>query len=240
MEKQTDYNIEVVRPSKWLYLTEPFRALRDLRKATEFERSFRPDQPGDGHPVLVIPGLMGSHVSTHRLRKLIRKWGYTPYDWGLGRNYARLEDVDVLLTQIDRIYKKHQTRISLIGWSLGGVYARELAKQRPRLIRQVITLGSPFGGLTQPNNAEWLVRILKGSAEDHLDESLLASLPLPPPVPTLAIYSREDGVVSWQVCMEQEPSDLHQNAEVRGSHMGLVHNLEVWQLVAKRLGSVGG
>jgi len=222
----------IKRPSFRMHITEAFRAMLDYRKSVDFLKSFKSYNKGDGHPVLVIPGFMGSNTSTRRLRKFIKKLGYLPYDWGLGRNYADIEDVDTLLNRIDEIYHKHQ---ALIGWSLGGVYARELSKQRPNFIRQVITLGSPFAGITEPNNAVWLYEMLKGKSVKSLDLVWLESLPKPAPVPTTAVYSKEDGVVSWKVCLEKKEDEFHQNVEIKGSHTGLVNNASSWYLIADRL-----
>jgi len=218
-----------------MHITEAYRAMLDYKKSVDFLKSFKSYEKGDGHPVLVIPGFMGSNTSTRRLRKFIKKLGYLPYDWGLGRNYADLEDLETLINRIDKIYDKHQVKITLIGWSLGGVYARELSKQRPNFIRQVITLGSPFAGITEPNNASWLYEMMKGKSVRSLDPKWLEGLPQPAPIPTTAVYSKEDGVVAWEVCMECREDELHQNVEIKGSHTGLVNNASSWFLIADRL-----
>jgi len=218
-----------------MHLTEAFRAMGDFKKATAFYKGYKGYKQGDGHPVLVIPGFMGSNTSTFRLRKFIKRLGYLPYDWGLGRNYADMEDVEQLMELVDKIYEKHNEKITLIGWSLGGVYAREMAKNRADKIRQVITLGAPFAGITAPNNAAWLFKVMKGKAVEALDVEWLRGLEEPAPVPTTATFSKEDGVVSWKVCREKKEDDWHQNVEVKGSHMGLANNASVWFLIADRL-----
>ena len=126
--------------------------------------------------------------------------------------------------------------MSIIGWSLGGVFAREIAKRKPKLIRQIITLGSPFNGITMPNNAMWLYELLTdGRGTEDVDPDLLKELPKPAPVPTTAIYSKEDGVVPWETCLEDVEDELHQNIQVRGSHLGLGVNPAVLEIIKDRL-----
>ncbi len=233
--KEKNQTQTIKRPPLLMHLSEAFRAFGEFKKTTEFYRAFKRYKKGDGHPVLVIPGFMGSNTSTRRLRKFIKRLGYISYDWGLGRNYADLEEVNVLMELVDKIYAKHHVKVTLIGWSLGGVYAREIAKNRSDKIRQVITLGSPFAGITEPNNATWLFNLLKGKQVEELDSEWLDGLENPAPVPTTALYTKEDGVVSWKICKEKKEDDWHQNVEVRGSHMGLANNATVWFLIADRL-----
>ncbi|MEZ4903847.1 MAG: hypothetical protein R2822_19895 [Spirosomataceae bacterium] len=158
------------------------------------------------------------------------------YDWGLGRNLGKVEDIDRLLLRVEEIAMYHKSPVSLIGWSLGGVFARQIAKQKPELIRQVITLGSPFRNVIDANNATWLYTTLFGSQKvKDLDYSLLNTFPFPAPVPTTALYTKEDGIVPWEACMEMQEDDLHQNIQVRGSHCGLGMNSSVFMVIEDRL-----
>jgi len=234
MTKQENKQEIIKRPSLILYFTETFRAIGDRVASIQFRKTFTPTTKGDGHPVLVIPGFLTSDTSTKILRDFIKRIGHTPYAWEMGRNYGNIEDLVTLVEKLDALHKKHQEKVSLIGWSLGGVYARELAKQRPELVRQVITLGSPFAGLQEPNNASWIFDLMKGEKAKKLDPVWLATVPNPAPVPTTALYSKKDGIVSWMVCMEKEDA-LHQNIEVRGSHLGFGFNKQVMVIIADRL-----
>lgn len=218
-----------------MHITEVFRAYSDFRKSKAFLKAFKKNRQGDGHPVFVIPGFLGSGTSTKLLRKFVDRLGYESHDWGLGRNLGDVEELALLEDKIDAIYQKSQQKISLIGWSLGGVYARELAKSRPNKIRQVITLGSPFGGITKPNNAAWVYTLLKGKGAESFDPEWIASLPNPAPVPTTALYSKEDGIVPWKVCLEKIEDDLHQNVEIKGAHTALANNASTLLLIADRL-----
>ncbi len=164
------------------------------------------------------------------------KIGYKTCGWELGRNLGDLEQLAVISEKIHQLYAKNQQPISLIGWSLGGVYVREMAKEHPEKIRQVITLGSPFGGIFEPNNAYFtfeFVKWLKGYPE--IDADFVATLPNPAPVPSTAIYSKKDGVVPWQTCMEKVEDDTHQNIEVKSSHLGMGVNIQVLKIIADRL-----
>lgn len=223
------------RPSLFLCFTEVGRALTELGISYPIQSLRKKEGDGDGHPVMILPGFMSTKSSTVFLRDFIEKSGYTVYDWGVGRNLGKIEYMDVLLKSIDAIYAKHHQKVSLVGWSLGGLFAREIAKARPDMIRQVITLGSPFRDITQPNNVSWIYELISGGKKvKDTDMVVLHNLPHPAPVPTTAIYSKEDGIVPWRACLEDEDA-LHQNVQVHGSHIGLGVNQSVLWLIADRL-----
>lgn len=188
---------------------------------------------GDGHPVLVLPGLAASDVSTQPLRAYLKAQGYAVHGWKLGQNRGRREGAEEAMhARLVEIAQRYGRKVSLIGWSLGGVFARELARQSPELVRQVITLGSPFASKPKATNAWRLYEALSGrSVEDwpRPDE-----MKQPPPVPSTAIYSRTDGIVAWQGCLEEESSTT-QNIEVECSHTGLGHYPVVLYAIADRL-----
>jgi pimeloyl-ACP methyl ester carboxylesterase len=224
------------RPSLLWFLSEPGRALTELAIAVPFKSTFKNDAIGDGHPVMMLPGFMSNGASTIFLRKFIKKLGYNVIDWGLGRNLGKVEYIDLLLESVDELYAKTNEPISLIGWSLGGVFARQIAKQRPDIIRQVITLGSPFAGITQPNNASWIYTLVSGGKKvKNINIDFLNNLPNPASVPTTAIYTKEDGIVHWETCIEADQDEIHQNVQVRGSHIGLGVNPSVLSIIADRL-----
>lgn len=226
----------ITRPSFFWLFTEAGRALTELSISYSYQKLPRNKTKGDGHPVLVLPGYMASKSSTALLRKFVDDLGYVSYDWGLGRNRGKVAYLEQLVDYTDELYAQHGERVSLIGWSLGGVFARQIAKARPHAIRQVITLGSPFRGISEPNNVAWLHNFLTGKhTVDEVDRSLLDNLPQPAPVPTTAIYSKEDGIVPWKVCMEGTEDEWHQNIQVRGSHCGLGVNATVLSIVEDRL-----
>lgn len=226
----------IEKPSSFQFIAEHFKVWKEIWESRAFEKKYQFKTNGDGHPVLVLPGFMSSDLATARLRKLIEELGYTPYPWELGRNLGDIRQLPLIFKKIESLHNKHQTKVSLIGWSLGGVYARQLAKREPSLIRQIITMGSPFAGIHHPNNATWLFTLLHNRRNiTETDEEWVADLPAPAPVPTTAIYSKEDGVVPWQTCMEVQEDDLHQNIEVSGGHLGMSYNPSVWMIVEDRL-----
>jgi hypothetical protein len=227
---------KIKKPSLFWLATEPARAVTELGLSIPYRNFFHKKYKGDGHPVLVLPGFMASDTSTNPLRKFIERLGYNAYAWELGRNTAKIEILDVLMDKLEDIYHETGQEVTIIGWSLGGVYARQIAKEKPEMVRQIITLGSPFGGITEPNNATWMYNIVSnGKRVVDLDTELLVDLPKPAPVPTTAIYTKEDGVVPWEVCIEKEESPIHQNIQVRGSHLGLGVNISVLKIISDRL-----
>lgn len=227
---------DIKKPSLAFGLTEGLRAFLELGSYFPYRLLVNNEGSGDGHPVLILPGFMSSDTSTIPLRSFIHKLDYKVYGWGEGRNYAQSDYIELLTKKLENIYLKHKEPITLIGWSLGGIYARQLAKHNPCIIRQIIVMGSPFKGVYTANNAVWMYDLLKKSKiiGDDIDDELLKDFPFPAPVPTTAIYTKEDGVVPWQLCLEDE-DEWHQNIQVRGSHLGLGVNPLVLQIIADRL-----
>jgi pimeloyl-ACP methyl ester carboxylesterase len=188
---------------------------------------------GDGHPVIVFPGLGASDTSTLALRNFLRSRGYSPHPWGLGFNFGPRHGVLAGCHALVRqVVQRHGERASLIGWSLGGLYAREIAKVMPRRVRCVITLGTPFAGHPRSTNAWRFFELVSGQSAH--DPELLAALREPPPVPTTSIYSRSDGIVSWRASLNA-PSPRTENIEVQASHLGLGLNPLALYAIADRL-----
>ena len=187
---------------------------------------------GERHPVLVFPGLVASDRSTLLLRSLLWRLGYSPYGWEQGFNFGPRHGVVAgCRARVEEIFTEHETRLTLIGWSLGGVYAREIAKLVPECVRQVITLGSPFKGDPRANNAYAVFRLLSGH---RVDANMIARIGVKPPVPTTSIYSRSDGVVPWQAS-HQEAQPQAENIVVKASHLGLGFNPMTLYAIADRL-----
>lgn len=225
----------IQRPQLSLLVTEGIRSFKERVKSVKFRRTYQPQVLGDGHPVLVIPGFLAGELSTQPLRDFITKIGYSAYDWNMGRNYARIENLPTLLRQVNKIYKKHKLKLTLIGWSLGGVYARELAKRNPQIIRQVITMGSPFKDIRNSNNVSWIYEIMHSQETKDAHELLLADIPNPPKLPTTSIYSKADGIVPWEHCIEDTEGEFYENIEVESSHLAMGFDREVLELLANLL-----
>ena len=224
-------------PSRELLLLEA-RALWELGAFFASYPLLRLSPRGDGHPVLVLPGLAAGDASTRPLRRFLADQGWTAYGWRLGPNHGpRPGAEDAMQARLAEIAERHGRKVSLVGWSLGGVFAREMARRAPHQVRQVVTLGSPFAGAPKASNAWRLYERLSGSkVEDWPHRETMKSAP---PVPSTAIYSRSDGIVAWQGCLERE-GPLSENIEVPGSHCGLGHNPAALHAVADRLAQPEG
>jgi pimeloyl-ACP methyl ester carboxylesterase len=189
-------------------------ALREARAAPEFAAFvglagilLASVSRGDAHPVMVLPGLGGGDGSTGPLRWFLDRLGYRTHGWGLGTNTGRGRCVPVGLDErLAALVDEHGQRVSVVGWSLGGVYATALAARASQRVRSVITLGSPLAGRSE----------------------------VPAGVPTTSVFSRSDSVVPWRASMLPTGA-LRENVEVRGSHLGLGHNPAVLVVVADRL-----
>lgn len=196
---------------------------------------------GDGHPVLVLPGLITSDTATRPLRSFLKSRGYAVSGWGQGRNYGLRPGVqDGLVDRLVAMHETHGRKVSLVGWSLGGLYARQLAKMMPERVRSVITLGSPFAGSPKATNAWRTYEAVSGQrAEDH-NPQFGGAMSETPPVPTTAIFSRTDGICAWQSCIET-PGAHAENIEVQGaSHCGMGHHPAIVYAVAERLAQAEG
>lgn len=230
-----------MRPSLSLLGSEPIRAAIEF-VSYQFKAESEAAQ-GDGHAVVLFPGLGSNGTPLIPLRNHCRALGYQAVDWGRGFNRGPSGNVDVWLAELsdhvdDLIGGDHRS-FSLIGWSLGGLYARELGKRLASRVRQVITIGTPFNGAAHHTHAGWLYSLLNGSAVKPEGE-LLSRLRTPPPVPTTSIYSRSDGVVAWQSCVHATPARRVEDIEVSGSHIGMGWNSAVLAVVADRLRQAPG
>jgi len=223
-------------PAAVYWLTEPARGLADLASLPLAARWLATAPRGDGHGVLVFPGFMSSDASTGTLRRYLSRLGYSVRGWNLGRNLGPTDRVvDELPRAIAALADSTGGPVSLVGWSLGGIYARELARRNPAPVRQVITLGSPFA-IINPKQSR-VDSFYRRRAHLHADAIRLpspAEIAQPIVVPSTALYSRRDGIVVWQTCIEPV-SELHDNVEVRCSHLGFgVDPATLWT-VADRL-----
>lgn len=224
-------------PATWLALLEFPRALGELGALPLLAPWLTFAPKGDGHGVLVMPGFLADDRSTVILRQFLTRLGYRAEPWQLGRNLGldRIGGVDSLAARLEDIYTATGAPVSLVGWSLGGVHARRLAKALPQRVRQVITLGSPIGG--EPTRTR-LSRTWEAANDVVMDQRFvdrfLREHRQPPPVPSTAIYSRSDGIVAWQIATETRGAQT-ESIEVGGSHLGLGVNAAVLYLIAERL-----
>jgi pimeloyl-ACP methyl ester carboxylesterase len=222
-------------PSLLLALSDAPRALADvaiLNLAAPLLRRLPPAR----HPqsVMVIPGFLGDDRGNGPLIRFLRHLGYSAAGWGQGRNLGPQSfSEDNLRDALEPLIAAGNGKVALVGHSLGGIYAREIARSDPDRIAQVITLGSPFGaGRQNASHANRLYQRLNPRPDERRIDNSLAT---PPPVPTTAIYTRADGVVNWRTSMQTGSHHHVHNIEVLGSHIGLNLNAAVWYWVAKKL-----
>ena len=226
-------------PPIGLLFTEPLRALLDACSGAAGRLA--PVQ-GDGHPVIVYPGLGAGPLTTSQLRSHLRSCNFDVHDWELGVNTGPDGDMDAWLpTLVERVralHALHGRKVSLVGWSLGGIYAREIAKCCPEAVRQVITLATPHRSVHGANHAGTLFKMMGGDTSQVTPE-LEAQLAQRPPVPITSIYSKSDGLVCWRGCLEETAPDA-ENIDVHASHLGMTTHPEVLRLVADRLAQPEG
>ena len=227
-------------PPPWLFVTDPARAMAEfaLLIAALPLRQLLP--AGDEHPVLVLPGLLADDDSTWALRRILRDLGYRVHGWRLGRNLGpTAATVTGLQNRLLDLSSRYDSEVSVIGWSLGGIYARTLARDTPSAVRQVITMGSPIRLAHERQSRAR--RAYDRYAHLHVlpRELLLESGVDALPVPASSIYSRYDGIVAWQACLDM-PSARAENIAVVGSHLGFGYHPAVVWAVADRLAQPPG
>lgn len=225
------------RPGPLLLASEWSRAATEFGAFAARVGPLRASAPrGDGHRVLVLPGFTADDTSTRPLRWFLRQIGYRTSGWRLGVNLGPTDRVlDGLVARFEHLAAEGEP-LSLVGWSLGGIYGRELAYLYPDQVRQVITLGSPFRiADREQSNAGPLYDLLSTFHSDRVvTDRPPAEQRGPLPVPSTAIYTRGDGIVPWGATMESD-GDQCESIRVRGSHCGLGHNPAVLRIIAERL-----
>lgn len=226
-----------IRPPSYVLLAlEPVRAALEFAGHQVMREAAVPK--GDRHAVVIFPGLATNGTVTRPLQSFCERLGYRCFDWGQGLNTGPKGEIDGWLDALAQDVQErtcgHEAPISLVGWSLGGIYAREVAKRLRSRVRQVVTIGTPFAGAAEHTNVGLVYRLLNGSMPPD-DPALLERLRTAPPVPATSIYSRSDGVVAWQACMDARRTGLSESIEIEGSHCGMPWNPSVLRVVADRL-----
>jgi pimeloyl-ACP methyl ester carboxylesterase len=225
------------KPSGVFYLSEAVRAATELAFSTALLPLIATLPKGDGHTVLVLPGFGAGNASTLFLRGVLGQVGYQAKGWRSGRNLGPSPVmVDELQQSVASLYRSSGEKISIIGWSLGGIYARLLAERMPNSVRLVITLGTPFRATSLDDTHAGGVFKVLGLAKRNQANSL--DYPIgyrgPVPVPSTSIFTKSDGIVPWRACIDERDSG-HENIEVFGSHCGLGHHPGALTVIANRL-----
>jgi pimeloyl-ACP methyl ester carboxylesterase len=229
-----------LRPPSLLLMLAEARGLFELHSSLLLSPLLLQAPKGDGHPVLALPGFLASDLSMAPMRRYLKELGHDTYAWKMGRNLGGVASRRAALRDLlTRIHGQTGRKVSLVGWSLGGVYARDLAVQLPDMVRAVITLGSPFTGDIRATNATRLYEALTGEDADdnpEIRQAIAGDLP----VPATSIYSRTDGIVNWRTSLLR-PSAKAENIEVHlASHVGLGVNPAALWAVADRLAQAEG
>ena len=187
---------------------------------------------GDGHLVVDIPGWKAPEITGAPLRGYLRRLGYDARGWGFGTNHGSTRsDIDRLAARVVELVDERGAPASLVGWSLGGVIAREVARRHPDAVRRVITYGTPVGGPTYTTVARAYSR---GSDTDGHREARRLDGTNPIQVPLTVLFSRRDGVVAWQACIDHATSGA-EHIEIASTHLGMGFDPDVWSIVADRL-----
>lgn len=228
----------IAAPPLWRALAEVRRGQRDRARHAQALPMLTQVPRGDGHSVFVIPGFLSDDRATAPLRTFIAGLGYDVHGWGLGLNLGPRtagRTGDRLAAHFAALADATGGPLTVIGWSLGGIMARQLARRLPHRVRRVITLGAPFTGDPRATSASGLYQLLTGQRFSDTDfQEMLRQSRLPPPVPATSIFSKSDGIVAWQCC--QEPAAPHsENVEVDSSHGGLLAHPQVLRAIAERL-----
>ena len=239
-----EYDLEAklnAKPPSRIWTLAEGRALFELG-AFYLSRAWLAQLPkGDGHTVKVLPGFMATNNSTLPMRNLLRDLGYDAHGWDSGRNvrvdHALLHRLE---SQLKRLNDDSGRKVSLIGWSLGGVLARELAKLHPDRVRLVISLGSPISDDRNHTNARRLFEFFNGRDTEIEREGRFQGLNIAPPVPTTSILTKTDGIVHWRGSVQGPSQSPTENIEVYASHCGLGVNPSVMIAIADRLAQEEG
>jgi pimeloyl-ACP methyl ester carboxylesterase len=227
---------EKLKPPSALLLLSEGRGLNEFVASLALTPLMRLAPRGDGHPVLALPGFMAGDMSTLLMRRYLRSLGYRAEGWELGRNIGGFYRMrDTLRARLARLHNETGRKVSLVGWSLGGIFARDLAITLPDAVRSVVTLGSPFARELQATNARRLYEQVTGEKTADASSEDLARIGGDLPVPATSIYTKTDGVVNWRCSLARENGRAENIEILLASHLGLGGNPAALWALADRL-----
>ena len=235
------------RPPRLIYSLLEGRAFLEMALLGPLAPLLASAPRGDGHPVLLVPGFTAGDATMVGLKVFLKSRGYQVETWGFGQNTGfKLKFSHALEQKVRYLHHKYRSKVSIVGWSLGGVYAYYAAHSAPECVRSVISLGSPMRFAPENFNTRLLVRaVYRYFAHPmgpvaHLAHVRAKVLKSPPPMPSTCVYSMTDGVVPPQSAYLDATEGEHENIWVPGSHLGLGFNAAVMWIVADRLAQPEG
>ena len=240
-----NFKVEIDRINANIPPPPLFNVLLETRAVTEWTSMFwlypfiPKHKSKKSKPILLMPPYLGNDNSTIFVRKYLKSIGFKTYKWDLGVNMINSKSLPKLIEKLDEIYEKHQEKVSLVGWSGGGIFAKIIANRYPEKVEQLITIGSPVWGVK--NMKTPIVKTLefvRGAKLRERNLKFIKELEEIPTVPITCIYTKTDGLIPWKNCMEAETfRDDIKNVEVFGSHCGMGANATVLLTVANALNS---
>lgn len=215
--------------------TELLGVARGVASLPSLARGWSRIPRGAGQPVLVLPGFLTGDPATLVLRRFLSAIGYRAYGWGLGRNHGRMRELlPGAHARVAELERRHGEALRLVGWSLGGVVARECAREQPSCVAKIVTMGTPVVG--GPKYTAAAGRYERRALDlDELERKVAARNAEPLPVPVTAIYTKRDTIVAWQACIDPNPDNEVEHVEVDLAHSELGLSPVVLRLVASHL-----
>ncbi len=187
---------------------------------------------------MVLPGYLAGDGSTLALRAYLTRRGHRVTGWELGRNFGNVRKlVPRIIEQVTQRYEQEGRPVHLVGWSLGGVIARETAREIPHAVAQVVTMGSPVVGGSKYTVVARSSR-RKGVDLDKVEQEIAKRNEVPITVPVTALYTKRDGVVAWRACIDPNPENHVHHVEVRATHIALPWNAAVLERIAEQIDAV--
>ena len=235
------------RPPNLIYTLLEGRGLLEMASLPFWLPVLQTTPRGDGHPVLLVPGFAASDATLVGLRVFLRSRGYRVETWGFGQNTGfQRKFTQALEQKVRYMHHQHGRKVSLVGWSLGGVYAFYAAHSAPECVRSVVSLGAPMRVTVDTDQVPLAIKALYRyfahpmGPVAHVSNVRARLLRSPPPVPSTCIYSSTDGIVPPDAARIEARTGKHENIWVPGSHLGLGFNAAVMWVLADRLAQPEG
>lgn len=214
-------------PSTRQRLNELFVAREPARLLGSFPQLVRTAR-GDNRAMMLAPGFSANDISLLPLKRFLKSRGHNTFGWGLGTNRGDVQGmIEPVKKRVRQLAESSGRPVNLVGWSLGGVFVREVARDLPEIVERVATFGTPLFGPRATAASSAFGDVAIEEIERMIDERSL----IPITVPVLAVHTRRDGVVDWRSCIDDHTPGVR-NVELTSSHIGLGLDPELWKLLA--------